>query len=131
MNYSKQRDIILNTLKENVVHPNAEYLYERVHEVEPTISKGTLYRNLNQLTEKGIIKKIDGLEASAHFDHNTHEHYHFICENCRRIYDIDKDVVGVISDESMPKGFKITWQDIIFRGICPECSQLSNSKKEN
>ena len=28
MNYSKQRETILNTLKENVVHPTAEYLYD-------------------------------------------------------------------------------------------------------
>lgn len=122
MNYSKQRDIILNTLKENVVHPNAEYLYNKVHKIEPSISKGTLYRNLNQLAKKGIIKKIDGLETSAHFDHNTHEHYHFICEKCKRIYDIDKDTVGQLSSSCLPEGFQTTWQDIIFRGTCPECN---------
>ena len=122
MNYSKQRDIILNTLKENVVHPSAEYLYNKVHEIEPSISKGTLYRNLNQLAEKGIIKKIDGLEPSAHFDHNTHEHYHFICENCKKVYDIDKESLGNFSTNNLSKGFKVNWQDIIFRGICPECN---------
>lgn len=47
MNYSRQREIILNTLKENVVHPTAEYLYGVLHEKEPNISLATLYRNLN------------------------------------------------------------------------------------
>ncbi len=122
MNYSKQRDIILNTLKENVVHPSAEYLYDKVHAIEPSISKGTLYRNLNQLAKEGIIKKIDGLEISAHFDHNTHEHYHFICEKCRKVYDIDKESLGNFSIDKLPQGFKVTWQDIILRGVCPECS---------
>lgn len=122
MNYSKQRDIILSTLKENVVHPNAEYLYNKVHEVDPNISKGTLYRNLNQLAKEGIIKKIDGLETSSHFDHNTHEHYHFICEKCKRIYDIECNAVGTLTNENFPSGFKVTWQDIIFRGLCPDCS---------
>ena len=32
MNYSKQRELILNTLKENVVHPTAEYLYSKIKE---------------------------------------------------------------------------------------------------
>ena len=122
MNYSKQRDIILSTLKENVVHPNAEYLYNKVHEVDPNISKGTLYRNLNQLAKEGIIKKIDGLETSSHFDHNTHEHYHFICEKCKRIYDIERSAVGTLTNENFPSDFKVTWQDIIFRGLCPDCS---------
>ena len=30
MNYSRQREIILETLTENVVHPTAEYLHEKV-----------------------------------------------------------------------------------------------------
>ena len=105
-----------------MVHPSAEYLYDKVRAVEPNISKGTLYRNLNQLAKEGIIKKIDGLELAAHFDHNTHEHYHFICEKCKRIYDIDKEALGILSYEKFPSGFQINWQDIIFRGICPDCS---------
>ena len=76
MNYSRQRELILETLKENVVHPTAEYLYCVLQEKDPSISMATLYRNLNQLAENGIIKKIDGLEAPSHFDHNTHEHFY-------------------------------------------------------
>ena len=57
MNYSRQRDIILQTLKANVVHPTAEYLYAVLKEKEPNISLATLYRNLNQLSDNGIIKK--------------------------------------------------------------------------
>ena len=121
MNYSKQRETILNTLKENVVHPSAEFLYEKVHQADPNISKGTLYRNLNQLAKEGVIKKIDGLEQASHFDHNTHEHYHFICEKCKKIYDIDKDVFP-LSSSTLPQGFQATWQDVIIRGLCPECS---------
>ena len=57
MNYSRQREVILETLKENVVHPTAEYLYSILKEKEPNISLATLYRNLNQLAENDIIKK--------------------------------------------------------------------------
>ena len=121
MNYSRQREIILDTLKNNVVHPSADYLYAKVHELEPSISKGTLYRNLNQLAKEGVIKKIDGLENAAHFDHNTHVHYHFICEKCRRVFDIEKDSIGTLTNENFPSGFQITWQDILFRGVCPDC----------
>ena len=125
MNYSKQRQIILETLQENVVHPNAESLYKKVLVKDSSISKGTLYRNLNQLAKEGIIKKIDGLELASHFDHNTHEHYHFICEKCRKVYDIDKNSIPEFTNQgNIPNGFKVTWQDILFRGICPECTDL-------
>ncbi len=122
MNYSKQRQMILDTLEEYAVHPSAEQLYEKVHMKDKTISKGTLYRNLNQLSEQGIIKKIDGLENSAHFDHNTHEHYHFICNKCKRIYDIEKEDVHIPAIKN-EEGFIITNRDIIFKGICRECNE--------
>lgn len=85
MNYSAQKEIVLKALKDNVVHPTAEYLCERIREVYPTLGVATVYRNLNKMAEGGVIKKIDGLEQKAHFDHNTHEHYHMMCDKCKRI----------------------------------------------
>ena len=122
VNYSKQREIILDTLKENVVHPTAEYLYEKIKSKDPKISLATLYRNLNQLTQNGIIKKIDGLETSSHFDHNTHKHYHFICSKCNRVFDISADVApDLIEKTENTTGFEIQSHDIVFTGICKEC----------
>jgi len=122
MNYSKQREIILNTLKENVVHPTAEYLYDVLRQENSTISLATLYRNLNQLAEHGIIKKIDGLESSSHYDHNTHEHYHFICDNCKKVYDISANVApDLVKKAQEETGFTITGCDIVFHGICKNC----------
>lgn len=124
MNYSRQREIILDTLKENVVHPTAEYLYAKIQEKDPKISLATLYRNLNQLTENGMIKKIDGLETSSHYDHNTHEHYHFICTKCRRVFDIDAEVAPELIRRTEEKtDFLIENHDIVFSGICKDCRQ--------
>ncbi len=130
MNYSRQREVILQTLKSNVVHPTAEYLYAILKEKEPNISLATLYRNLNQLAENDIIKKIDGLEPSSHFDHNTHEHYHFICEKCKRVYDISADVApDVIRKTEENTGFLVKKHDIVFSGLCREC--LEQIKESN
>ena len=122
MNYSKQREIILDTLKNNVVHPTAEYIYEILKKEDSKISLATLYRNLNQLAENGIIKKIDGLESSSHYDHNTHAHYHFICDNCKKVFDVScgiaPDIEKKIEDET---GFIVSSHDIIIHGICKNC----------
>lgn len=124
MNYSKQREIILETLKENVVHPTAEYLYTKLKEKDPKISLATLYRNLNQLSENGIIKKIDGLETSSHFDHNTHAHYHFICTECKRVFDVDADVApDLIKKTQEMTDFTIESHDVVFTGICKDCKR--------
>ena len=122
MNYSKQRELILNTLKENVVHPTAEYLYEILKENNPNLSLGTVYRNLNQLAENGTIKKIEGLENSSHFDHNTHEHFHFICDKCKRVFDISVNIAPDIALKTEKEtGFTVKGYDIAIHGICNEC----------
>lgn len=130
MNYSRQREVILDTLKSNVVHPTAEYLYAILKEKEPNISLATLYRNLNQLAENGVIKKIDGLETSSHFDHNIHEHYHFICDNCKRVFDVSSEVApDIIQKAEKETGFIVKKHDIVFNGICKDC--LEKIKESN
>ena len=88
MKYSRQRDLILKALRENVVHPTADFIYTVLKEKEPNLSLATVYRNLNLLANEGIIRKIEGLDGVAHFDHNTHNHYHFICSKCNKVYDV-------------------------------------------
>ena len=130
MNYSRQREIILETLQANVVHPTAEYLYAVLKAKAPNISLATLYRNLNQLADNGVIKKIDGLEAPSHYDHNTHEHYHFICDECKRVFDVSYDVApDIVRKTEEETGFIVKKHDIIFNGICRDC--LEKIKESN
>ena len=124
MNYSKQREIILDTLSKNAIHPTAEALLEFLKRDDSNVGMTTLYRNLNQLADAGLIKKIDGLEPSAHFDHNTFEHYHFICEKCKKVYDITSSVApDLVKNTTEATGFDITSHDIVFHGICSECKR--------
>jgi len=122
MRYSKQRELILKALKDNIVHPTADYLYRILKKQSPELSLATVYRNLNLLAENGVIKKIEGLDGSVHFDHNTHEHYHFICNKCKKIYDIPNEVAsGAVKKISGKMGLIIIEHDMVFKGICPEC----------
>ncbi len=129
MNYSKQRELVLNALEENVVHPTAEYIYNILKQSNPTISLATVYRNLNKLAEAGEIKKIEGLSDSDHFDHNTHEHYHLICLTCGRVFDIPQEVAPKVCEiVEKELGFTVIDHEITFRGICPECKM--NGEKD-
>lgn len=122
MNYSKQREMILNTLRLNAVHPTAEYIHSVLKKKDPNISLATVYRNLNLLALNGTIKKIEGLEQSVHYDHNTYEHYHFICDNCKRIFDVEAEIAPDIEIKTRAKtGFAIYGHEITFHGLCVEC----------
>jgi Fur family peroxide stress response transcriptional regulator len=124
LNYSKQREIIYNTLVENAVHPTAEKLHEIIRKKDPASNIGiaTVYRNLKLMSDNGQIKKISGLEDSEHFDHNVHEHYHFICDKCKKVFDVDADIAPNLIQNVLNKtGFKINSYDITLHGICKDC----------
>lgn len=121
MKYSKQRELIYEQLKSNPIHPTAEEVYLQLKPHHPNISLATVYRNLNKLAESSIIKKIQGLDASDRFDHNTHEHYHFICEKCRRVYDVNLELLSYINDKV--KDYNIKSFDLLLKGICNNCKE--------
>ena len=68
-NYSKQREIILEVIKNNRTHPTAEEIYILVTKKEPKISRSTVYRNINILVEKGIIEKITIATGPDRYDY--------------------------------------------------------------
>lgn len=126
MNYSRQRDLVLKALKENVVHPTADYLYQILRQHDPNISLATVYRNLNLLAEMGVVRRIDGIEGPARFDHNTHNHYHFICSKCNKVYDVPYDIVPDLSANLAEKtGLSAESYEITFRGVCRDCQKLN------
>ncbi len=132
MNYSKQRNLVLAAIQEHRCHPTAEQIYNIVKEKDPNISLATVYRNLNQLAENGIIQKVDHLDNYAHFDHTLGQHYHFICSECSCIIDIDCNIVSNIKQHLLDKeNLLVESTDISFHGLCPKCQkkQQKNTKE--
>ena len=73
-------------------------------------------------TQQKIIKKIDGLEETSHFDRNICPHHHFFCKKCKRIFDINLDIIPNKIDEFLQKdGLNVEEYEVSFRGICANC----------
>lgn len=126
MKYSKQRELILKTLQENVIHPTADEIYAIARKEMPSLSLATVYRNLNQLAESGIIHRINGLDGSVHFDHNLCKHYHFICTECNKVYDVEYDIAPDLADKVLAEtGLFVESVDISLKGICPDCKKTN------
>ena len=84
MNFSRQREIIYEQVRNFPVHPTAEEVYRALKNDNPNLSLGTVYRNLNQLSEAGMLLKIPIADGSDRFDGRADRHYHMICEKCGR-----------------------------------------------
>ena len=115
-----QKNLIYNAVKELNIHANAEQVYEYVVAVHPSISKATVYRNLGQMAQSGELLNIGNFYGATHYDHNCHNHYHFICEKCKRVFDINTRFPDVENIKS-PEGIKIKTHNLSFSGICDEC----------
>ena len=119
---SKQREAILRVLRGTTSHPSADWVYEQVRREIPNISLGTVYRNLKLLKQKGEILELDLASTLSRFDGNSQDHYHFRCEKCGRIFDVDEPVDKEIDYRVAQKtGFKVSHHRLEFRGLCKDC----------
>ena len=119
---SKQRDAIINYLHSTKSHPTAEVVYNTIREDFPNISLGTVYRNLNQLSECGTIQKLDMGDGQVHFDGEIKPHNHFICKGCNKVLDLTMppiDHVNVLASSEFDG--EIEGNVIYFFGKCAEC----------
>ena len=120
-----QREIILNMLKKMNSHPTIDEIYAEIHKDHTSISKTTVYRNLRQLAQNGVIRQVslpDGLER---YDERIAQHYHFNCKKCGRIFNVDIEYLAGINDTVQGKyGFQVDEHDVVFFGICPKCKAL-------
>ena len=117
-----QRRVVLEELQRVTSHPTAVELYEIVRHRLPKISLGTVYRNLDLLTELGTIQKLDPGGTEARFDGRTDCHDHVRCVHCGRVDDFPRPAEEPLKDE--PKeigGYQILGHRLEFVGICPDC----------
>jgi Fur family peroxide stress response transcriptional regulator len=129
MKFSRQRAAILTFLQSRKDHPTAELVYTNVKEEFPNISLGTVYRNLNQLAEAGMVAKHSfGTSATDHFDYDTTPHQHFICNECKAVIDLPVQENFSYIDEQAATGFdgQIQGHRLYFCGLCKDCLKKFN-----
>jgi len=118
---TKQLQIIWDAVKNDKSHPTADQVYERVRKKLPTISLGTVYRNLQKLVSDQKLQVLMR-GRSQHFDPLVEGHQHFICELCDRVYDVLIDSDREIKPVKLPhEGFKVTSHQLAFYGTCKHC----------
>jgi len=128
---TNQREMILRELRESRQHLSADELYERVKKLMPRISLATVYRNLEILSEAGIIVKLEVSGRQKRFDYDVREHDHIYCVECHRIDNLELDRGSIrIVRRGSDKGYAIQGYRLEVAGICPEC-QKKIKEKEN
>jgi len=86
----------------------------------------TIYRNLKELEEVGILTRISQPNQELHYAFcplgKEKKHHHFVCEKCGRVREVELCNFKEIAEEIEKKlGCKITSHFIQIGGLCSEC----------
>lgn len=119
---TRQRALVLEAVRSLHNHPTSADVYDAVREKHPSISRATVYRNLNVLTEQGEVLHIPVAGGADRYDFRCDCHYHAICRECGVVYDVEMPSESLLSSVRDTHGFQIEGFDIIFTGLCPDCA---------
>lgn len=123
-----QRRIILEELRKVTSHPTADEVYEMVRHRLPRVSLGTVYRNLELLSERNVILKLSG-GAKMRFDGNPQQHYHIRCIACDRVDDVAFEPLAHIEEElRSATDYEVLGHRLEFFGLCSQCKQVAEGR---
>ena len=127
LKYTKQREVLLQTLYNNSEHFTPEQLYLYIKERHPGLNVGiaTVYRSLNLLEESGMVTSISfGAQGKKFELANKPHHDHMICRQCGLIVEFEDQIIEkrqlAIAKEH---GFKLTGHIMQLYGVCSECNK--------
>jgi Fur family ferric uptake transcriptional regulator len=127
--HTKQKELILQVLKkEESHHQTADEISQELVKENNPVSKATLYRNLDQLVEQGIIKKfsVEGCKSCYQYvsEKIKENHYHLKCETCGKLFHAEglpmSKIENLIQNEFH---FSIDESRTVFYGICDACKK--------
>ena len=83
--YSRQRELIYEALRQTEQHPTAEMIYQWLKPANPSLSLGTVYRNLALLSDLGEIMVFQQLQLTGVGPLRQHQFIRIGVENTLRI----------------------------------------------
>lgn len=128
MGMTKQRAAILSIVRNFDGHPTVEDINTLVKERFSHIGTGTVYRNLNILSDSGAIRRVQIPNEPVRYDKLLTQHEHIVCVKCSKIMDIP---ALELDPGKVPSNVKVLYHSLFVFCICQDClKQLHRPIKE-
>ncbi|HEV3212847.1 MAG TPA: transcriptional repressor [Acidimicrobiales bacterium] len=115
--------VLLEVLFDAEDHLSVEALAEAVQARIPDVHLSTIYRNLEDLQELGVIVHSHLGHGPATYQLATLAHAHFICEVCGKAVEApDAMFAGLAKTAKAELGFTIDPHHFAILGRCGDCS---------
>ena len=122
MGYSTRQKIVLGQVLERAKRPlTATEICREAKRKIPSLGMATVYRAIKQFVLEGYIRAVEIPGVSPHYESSDRHHHHFfLCQQCRRLFDLLGCVRGVRS--LAPNGFRVQRHEIVLYGQCASCA---------
>jgi len=124
---TSQRYDVMAFLTEHSGHPTAPEIFEAVNRVDPRSSRATIYNNLRDLVQAGLVREVAVEGRAARFDAKGVQHHHFICDQCGNVEDMEWFDVPMPAANSLGKRV-LRECELIVRGLCTQCAPRRASR---
>jgi Fur family peroxide stress response transcriptional regulator len=124
--FTPQREHVYSVLLGKRDHPTAEEVFMRAKHDLPDISMATVYNCLDALVKCGLVRQVTLDRGATRFCPNMTEHFHFFCDTCEGVFDVNAPLASTIP---LPKGFHGDRFDVAVHGHCRACSNKKPAKK--
>ncbi|WP_371667532.1 transcriptional repressor [Streptomyces sp. NBC_00289] len=110
-------------------HLDVEAIASGVRDRVGHISLQAVYDALHALTTAGLVRRLEPPGSAARFEGRVGDnHHHLVCRSCGVVADVDCAVGHApclaASDD---RGFAIDEAEVIYWGLCPDCSTAPGS----
>ena len=105
-------------------HADTESIFAAVRAGLPDVSRQAVYDVLAALTAAGLVRRIQPSGSVARYESRVGDnHHHVVCRSCGSIADVECAVGSApCLTAADDHGFVIDEAEVIYRGLCPECS---------
>ena len=123
LSVTHQRQVIYEALYDTPDHPSPEAIYAKVRRRIPSISLGTVYKNIKTFVDTGLLREVSLHHGSTRLETNLNHHHHLVCSNCKAIIDLEADDLEPLRlKKKLPNGFQVHRYSVEVIGLCHNCA---------
>ena len=117
-------------------HADTDSIIQAVRADLPGVSHQAVYDSLSTLTSAGLVRRIQPSGSVARYESRVGDnHHHVVCRSCGVIADVDCAVgeapcLTASDDDGSLDGFSIDEAEVIYWGVCPNCSTAQTSRSQ-
>lgn len=115
-------------------HADTDTIFSAVRLGLPDVSRQAVYDVLAALTSAGLVRKIQPSGSVARYESRVGDnHHHVVCRSCGVIADVDCAVgeapcLTPFDPDGSLDGFVLDEAEVIYWGLCPDCSASQASR---